>query len=481
VVTRRQLLLVVALTCYLLAVFAVRPISAPGAFARDFEAYWSAGVTATVGGDAYGRDVWHAQRSVPGVDASRDELLPYVGPPYALWVWRSLSHFDYAIAARIWCAIVALAIAGLAIFALIGTGLTPRLAPIVGALTFAFAFGPISSGLALGQVAAIAMMGSCAAAVFSRAGRTLSVIAATVAASLQPNVALGLTALLRSPRSALALAIAACVAYVAAVPLRGWAWPFEYARTLSAHARAEQLGAIQLAPVAILYGAGVAPATAIVGGIVIAVLALAAAFAAFRTIRDTFVRFACLSALIPFVAGFVHEHDLIVAFPAAMLAAARTRGYVRALMAIATLLVAIDWLGMAQRPSAVVQSALLAVAVGCMFAAFGPGEAGDGIGPLVVACIFAASAWIAIQHPLPVWPDALGSFHATNDASPAALWRAELVRTGLFAVAPAAAWLRSLSLAGCALLAAGVWWQARLDVDVHEVVERRERVGFEAG
>jgi hypothetical protein len=230
-----------------------------------------------------------------------------------------------------------------------------------------------------------------------------------------------------------------------------------------------------------LYGSGVPLPIAIAGGIVVAVVALAAAFAAFRSIRDAFVRFACLSALIPFVAGFVHEHDLIVAFPAAVLAAARGRGSVRAFVAAGTLLVAIDWLGMAQRPGAIVQSALLAVAVGCMFAAFGPGERGDVIGAAVVTCIFAVSAWIATQHPLPVWPDALGPFHAANDTSPAAVWRAELVRTGLFAVAPATAWLRSLSLAGCALLAAGVWWQARLDVDVHEVIERRPRVGLEPG
>jgi hypothetical protein len=481
VVGRRQILLGIALSCYLLAVLAARPAPTPGPSVRDFEAYWSAGRIAARGGDAYGRGVWQSERTVAGVDASRDELLPYVGPPYALWVWRGFARFDYPTAAQIWRAVLVLAIAGLAILALIGSALTPRLPPIVAAFAFAFSFGPISSGLALGQVTAIAMLGACAAAIWSRAGRIANVVAATVVALLQPNVALGLAALLRRPRSAFAIAIAAFVVYLAGLPVRGWAWPFAYAEILSAHAKAEQLSAIQLAPAAILYGAGIPAAAAVAGGVVVALFVLAAALVALYTIRDAYVRFACLSALVPFVAGFVHEHDLIVAFPAAMFAAARSRGSLRAVMAIGTLLVAIDWLGMAQRPSGIVQSALLAVAVGCMFAAFGPGEAGDIVAVPVVSLIFVVSAWIAIKHPLAVWPDTLGAFRATYDASPAAVWRAELVRNALFAVAPATAWLRSLSLAGCALLAAGLWWQARLNVDVHEVVERRPCVGLEPG
>ncbi|HXM06120.1 MAG TPA: hypothetical protein VN936_01590, partial [Candidatus Acidoferrum sp.] len=191
-VTRRQILLGIALSCYLLAVLAVRPVSTPGPSMRDFEAYWSAGRIAAQRGDAYGRAVWQSERTLRGVDASRDELLPYVGPPYALWVWRALALFDFATAADIWRAVLVLAIAGLAIVALIGSGLTPRLSPIVAAFAFAFSFGPISSGLALGQVTAIAMLGACVATLWARAGRVANVVAATVVASLQPNVALGL-------------------------------------------------------------------------------------------------------------------------------------------------------------------------------------------------------------------------------------------------------------------------------------------------
>jgi hypothetical protein len=480
-VTRRQLLLAVALLCYLVAVFAARPAATPGPFVRDFEAYWSAGRAQSQYGNPYGRDVWQFEQTVPGVVAARDEFLPYVGPPHALWLWRAFAVFDYTAAARIWWTVLAIAVAALAITALIGAGLKPRVPPSIAALVFAFSFAPISSGLALGQVTTLAMLGACCAAIWSRATRTFNAVVAAFVASLQPNVALGLVSLLRRPIGAAALALAAIATYVAGACARGWTWPLDYAGMLSEHARAERFAAIQVAPSAIAYAAGLPPGYAIACGALITLVALSAAVVAFFTLRDVYVRFACLSALIPFVAGFMHEHDLIVAFPAAMLAAGRARGAVRAITGIGTLLVAIDWLGMAQRPTGVAQSALLAVAVWCMFAAFGPAEPGDYVAACVVALVFAASAWVAVTHPLPVWPDALGAFHASQNASPAAVWRSELARNGLLAVTPATAWLRSLSLAGCALLAAGIWWQWRLVVDVHEVIERRPRVGLEPG
>jgi hypothetical protein len=482
VVTRRQVLLVVALVCYALAVIAARPASTPGPFVRDFEAYWSAGRIASQGGDPYGRDVWRAERTVPGVAATRDELLPFVGPPYTLWVWRAFGSLDFTAAARFWWALLAAAIAGLAIVSLMASGLTPRWPPVVGALLFAFSFGPITSGLSLGQVTAVAMLGACVAAVWSRRARAAKVAIASVAAALQPNVAIGTLALLRSPRSAIGLASGAIVAYLAGAAARGWNWPFEYVRLLNEHARAELFAGIQIVPSAILYGVGVPPAAAIGCGIAIALLAIAAAAYAMFAIRDPYVCFACISALIPFATGFVHEHDLIVALPAAMLTAARSRGLVRAVALIGTLFVAIDWLGLAQRPTGIVQGVLLAIVAGCMFAAFGPGGIAEAAAAFVVCIVFAGSAWVAAMHPLAVWPDALDAFRAPAGADAAAVWHAELVRNGLFVVNPAAAFLRALSLIGCALLAAAVWRERdSLDVDVHHVVERRPRVGLETG
>jgi hypothetical protein len=479
VVGRRGLLLAVALLCYLAAVIAARPHSTPGPFVRDFEAYWSAGRVADAGNDAYSRDVWRAERTVPGVDGSRDELLPFVGPPYGLWIWRVFGRFEYPVAAHVWWVLLAISIAGLGVAALAGTGLTPRAPPAIAAILFAFSFGPITSGLALGQVTSIAMMGACCATLWTRDGRIAKVTVATLFAALQPNIAFGTLAALRRPVTAVAIAGAAILAYLLGAAATGWSWPFAYAHLLAAHAGAERFATIQFAPSAILYGAGMAPPAAIAGGIVITVVGLILAVIAFWRIRDTYARFACLSALVPFVAGFAHEHDLIVAFPAAVLTAARSRGTTRAVAAFATLLVAVDWLGLAQRPTGIVQSALLAIATGCLFAAFGPKSVSELVATPVFCALFAAAAWLAIQHPIAVWPDALGTFHATGSGV-ASVWHAELERNRLFSVNPAAALLRALSLAGCALLAAAVYREA-LVVDVHHVVERRPRIGLESG
>jgi hypothetical protein len=465
----------------LLAVIAARPVATTGPFVRDFEAYWSAGRVANHGADPYGRAIWQAERSVPGVDASRDELLPFVGPPYTLWLWRAFGAFEFTAAARVWWMLLALCTAALAIVALIGSGLTPRWPPMIGATLFAFSFGPIASGLSLGQATAVAMLGACLAALSARSTRTGSIVPATIAALLQPNIALGEVALFTRIRCAIALAIAAAIAYLAGVAASGWAWPWQYLQLLGAHAAAERFSTIQFVPPAIFYGAGIGPHVAVVGGYAVTIAAIVAGVIAFARIGDAYARFACLSALVPFAAGFVHEHDLIVAFPAAMLTAARSRGTTRVVAAVATLLVAIDWLGFAERPSVIAQSAMLAIAAGCMFAAFGPASKAELVAAPVVGAIFACAAWLAIRHPVAVWPDALGAFHVPV-ASAASTWHAELERNGLLSVNPAAALLRALSLIGCALLAAAVWRQrTSLNVDVHDVVERRPRVGLESG
>ena len=69
----------------------MRPVGTPGPLLRDFEAYYAAGATWALGGDPYGREVWRVERRVPGVDASHEELLPFVGPPFSLPLWRSFA------------------------------------------------------------------------------------------------------------------------------------------------------------------------------------------------------------------------------------------------------------------------------------------------------------------------------------------------------------------------------------------------------
>ncbi len=452
--TARPRLLAFAFLAIAVAVFAVRPVPTPGPLLRDFEAYWSAGSAWNAGGNPYSRDVWTAERTVPGVDASRDELLPFVGPPASLLVWSAFARLPYAPAARVWYAVLALALLGTVLLSLAAGGARLRAPPVLAGIALAIGFGPVTSDLALGQVALLAFFGAAAVVALATAPLPLGALAA-FAAFFQPNVAPGMLVRFGWNRPALALVLGALATYAAGAVFAGWGWPAIYAATLIAHGSAERFSAIQLAPGAIAHGAGASDAAATAIAVLCALAAVAAAIAICVRVRDPFARFAACSALLPFVAGFFHEHDLLVAFPAAVWCALRARGTARAWALGATLLVAIDWLGLAQRPSGVLQSLLLAAAAACAFAALADGlprrEALAALLP--VAAAFAAAAALAATHPSPVWPDALGAFSAAPAASAAHVWREELRRSGLLAVAPVWSLLRAISLAGCAGLA----------------------------
>ncbi len=199
--------------------------------------------------------------------------------------------------------------------------------------------------------------------------------------------------------------------YLLGAIANGWAWPLRYARVAVAHGSAERFAAIQFSPASLAYGFGATPRASEAIGVVVGVLAIGAAIALALRAGDPFARFAAFSALAPFVAGFFHEHDLLVAYAAALWCALRARGAARAVALAGTLLVAIDWLGLAQRPTGIAQSALLAAAAFAAFVALG-----DGLAPrpsfaivAVVAVVFAAAASLAAHFPAPIWPDALGA------------------------------------------------------------------------
>jgi len=456
-VVSRRWLLGVACAAIVLAVAAARPVRTPGPLARDFEAYWSAGVASDAGADPYGREIWNAERRVPGVDAGRDELLPFVSPPATLLAWRIAARRPYDTAARAWWAILAISLLALAAIALRGSQVPVTPASCAASTLLAIAFAPISSDLALGQAALPAFLGACALIVL--ADRSLpAAFACACLAFAQPNAALGLLSQLGRNRATLAMLAGVLVTYAAGVVAAGWAWPAAYARTLASHGGAERFIAIQFTPASIAYGFGASPLAAIVIGGAAAAAAIAAALAIASRVRDRFARFAALSALAPFVAGFVHEHDLVVAYAAAVWCAVHSNGRARTLALAGTLLTAVDWLGLAQRPSGVAQSLLLAIGAFAAFVALGERDElrrGARAG-VAVATLFAVAAFVAVGHPMPVWPDALGGFHAEPGVSVAAVWLAEQRANGLLAAVPAWSLLRSLPLVGCALLALAI-------------------------
>ncbi|MBV8424546.1 MAG: hypothetical protein JO349_05105, partial [Candidatus Eremiobacteraeota bacterium] len=146
----------------MLAFFALRPAGTPGPAMRDFEAFYAAGVVANRGGDPYSRQIWSAERNVPGVDTSHDETLPFVGPPVALGLWRALAGLPFDVAGRVWGAILAISML-VVVFGGLVLVRAPRVpAALLGAAVFAGSFGPLTSDVALGQPALL-----CAAAIIT--------------------------------------------------------------------------------------------------------------------------------------------------------------------------------------------------------------------------------------------------------------------------------------------------------------------------
>lgn len=441
-----------------IALLTARPLPTPGPFLRDFEAYWSAGSTWNVRADPYSKAIWEAERTVPGVDAHRNELLPFINPPPALLLWSLFARLPYQTAATLWLVILAGALLGLTITVLRASGAARSAFVLCAALALAIAFGPITSDLALGQLALPAFLGATLLVVL--ADRSIAMATgASALAFVAPNVALGITSQLERPRAALAIAAAAAATYALGVVAAGWNWPVAYARAAAAHGAAERFVTIQLAPAAIAYGFGATPRNAQLIAAGAAILAVAAALLLALRVREAFARFAAWSALVPFVAIFLHEHDLLIAYPAALWCALRTRATARSLALAGALLVSIDWLGLAQRPTGIAQSALLAIAALAAFVALGDAAEARIAWrmALPIAVLFTAAALLSAHHPAPVWPDSLRDFHASSNASIAEVWLAEQRAGGLLAVAPLWAFLRGLPLLGCALLAYAIY------------------------
>jgi len=339
-----------------------------------------------------------------------------------------------------------------------GTGapITP-LSFLTSAL-LAIAYAPISSDFALGQIALPAFLGAVLVMILAPQRLALAVLAAALSFA-QPNAALGLAGQIGRNRVSLAILLGAALTYVLCALTAGWNWPWTYARAVAEHGVAERFAAIQFDPAAIAFDFGATQGAAAVIALAVALLAVAAAIILCRTIRDSFARFAGLSALIPFVAGFFHEHDFVVAFAAALWSAIRTTGTTRAIALAGTLLVGFDWLGLAQRPTGIAQSALMEAAIFLAFMALGAKtELRNGL-PIAMAAavVIAAAATVASHNPVPVWPDLLVGFHAPATAGIAAIWLEEQRANGLLAAVPAWGALRSLSLLGCVLLAYAIY------------------------
>jgi hypothetical protein len=449
-----------ALFAVAIAFFIVRPQSTPGPALRDFESYWAAGSTWAVGDDPYSRQIWRAERLVPGVDSSREELLPFVGPPFGLPLWAQLARLDYAHATLVWSGVLGLAfliltLGGLRLASEFG-GTTIDGLDRLSVLVLAAGFGPLTSGLALGQVAVVACAASIVALASLRARNVLGAATAALVAALQPNIAIALAARLGDRRATIAFALATFVALAGSFfATGGGTGLLRYLTMLRDHARAEQFLAIQTTPAAVARALGATPDLAAwiglgLTGLVVLGLVLQLAIGE----RTSLERFAIASAALPLAWPFAHEHDFTLLFFPALFALRRSSGALKIVAVLGTLLVAVDWLGLAQRPDALPQTIALTAAATLALVILGRKLTWSTLvlGMLAIGAVVYLGG-MAAAHPLPIWPDALpANFQLDHTVSVTALWAAEQHAAGIDRLEPLWGALRALSLAGCVLV-----------------------------
>ncbi len=416
---------------------------------RDFESYYAAGAAWNAHKDAYSTQIWDFERTVPGVRASRAEILPFVGPPWTLPFWGLLGRLRVEMAQLVWGLALAAALLWFALqmSRVLGAWSLRGFVAVVCVLA---GFGPLTSDLALGQAALLSFAGCVIAGAAWRTSRPAFWGAAL--ASIQPNLAIALIATFRRRRTIVGI-IAAAIALVTLAVVARVPGVVTYVELLRAHGATERFALIQMTPAAVFYGLGVAPAIAGLigaGGSVAAITAIAITLC-----RKNFKPLWALGAtfaLLPFALPFFHEHDFVILLLPILLCLRFARGHAQIAAATGTILVSVDWLGLAQRPDGVLQTTLLSATVACGVILLGRLPASAALATASILLLIPIAGAAAAAHAAPVWPDAMrGTPLLLGDVS--AIWHDELQRAGLFAVQPLWAGLRALTLLGSGLLA----------------------------
>ncbi len=185
--------------------------------------------------------------------------------------------------------------------------------------------------------------------------------------------------------------------------------------------------------------------------------------------------------MLPFVVPFFHEHDFVLLLLPALYCAIHARGTDARICCVGEHIVrrrlarpgttaerrAAEH--RCSQPRARSDSRLLAHMRRVAFAG------------LIVPLAVIAVSLIARTHPVPIWPDALpAGWHGPRRCERQRAMGTRTTRRRARTQDPVWAFLRLLSLISDALLGFALY-RCLLDVDVHEVVERREGVRVEAG
>lgn len=409
--------------------------------------------------------MWRVERTVPGVDATHDELLPFAGPAVSLPLWSLLARLPFDTARDVWLAALGVALVVLAVASAALARAPLSLARIASALLLTLVSGCAISDVALGQIAVVAAAGVALALLALERGSVWAVPAALVA-TVQPNLAVPLAARLTERRSALLLAAAGAVFAALTLTLGGGPAGFaSYLHRIGELGAGERFDVIQYGVPAIAASFGVARPVAAQAGVACSALALIAGAAAAWRLRARAVLAAAIAiALLPWLVPFFHQHDFVIELIPAIALAGAADVRVRTLGAIGATCVLVNWLGVAQRPATAAHEVCLAFATACAVIALAQTASGRASPwpALRAAGLLAGLAFpFALAFPVPVWPDALGAFHAGAHLDAAAVWAAEQQRAGLMQARPAAGILRAIPLLGCAVLALAAYVAAK--------------------
>jgi hypothetical protein len=438
----------------LVALLFARPHATPGPPMRDFEAYYAGGIVWNAGGDPYSQAIWDAEKQLPGVDARRYEALPFVDPPATLPLFGLLARMPFAASNLVWRSLLFACLALIAVLALFLMGRRITLPSLIAIAVTAAGFGPLTSALALGQLALPAALVTALALFMPAAG---------FFAWIQPNIAVAQCAQAFSRRGAIPFAANLTLFGIACTFVLGTRGIARYVAVLNYHRLAEQFSAIQVTPAAIAYGFGAAPSTANAAGVAVALAAASVWLVILLRLDDAIARFCATCALLPLMMPFFHEHSLLIVFFPAVVYALRADSRVQPLAMLGALLVATDWLGLAQRPDGTLQTLLLVAGCGCgILALHDRPRPRMLLVPLALLAAIGVASIFAHAHPSPVWPDAMGALPpniARMDIASA--WHAQQDAAGLLQQNPVWAALRMLSLLGCALTVSAIALSSR--------------------
>lgn len=346
-VRRLQSLAVAAAVVAIAALFLARPETRPSALLRDFNAFYCAGVAIDRGADAYRAEPLgaceRAPRPVAFGQGMANLAMPAPLPPYALAPFALLARLPYALAAALWV-LVLLAALALTVGAMRSlTGL-----PLAGIIA-AFALIDGFAGIALGQVAPIAIAAVALAALLAERGRDRAAACAVAIAMLEPHVGLpaALALFIWRPAARAPLALAGALTIGLSLALTGLADNLEYVRNvLPAHAASEIFNEKQFSLTYVLHRLGAGDAVALLAGnisyAIMLVLGIAAAPVVARRTGSAGLIVAFPAAVTLFGGPFAHIVQIAAALPAALLLYARVPS-LRVPLGIALAALAVPW------------------------------------------------------------------------------------------------------------------------------------------